>query len=39
MKSVHLQNFPDISAIAEERELVADMDRVREICTAALAVR
>lgn len=38
-QSVHLQNFPDVSAIAEERQLVADMDRVRAICTAALGVR
>lgn len=37
--SVHLANFPDVSAIAQEAQLVADMDRVREICTAALAVR
>lgn len=37
--SVHLAKFPDVSALSDEARLVADMDRVRDICTAALAVR
>ncbi len=37
--SVHLQPFPDLSALPEEAQLVAQMDRVRDICTAALGVR
>ncbi|MCB2082190.1 MAG: class I tRNA ligase family protein, partial [Rickettsiales bacterium] len=37
--SLHLQDFPEVSAIPEEADLMADMDRVRDVCTAALAVR
>jgi isoleucyl-tRNA synthetase len=37
--SVHLQDFPDVSAIAEEKQLIVDMDRVRDVCNAALAIR
>jgi isoleucyl-tRNA synthetase len=37
--SVHLQDFPDVSGIDDAAELVADMDRVRDICNAALALR
>ncbi len=37
--SVHLADFPDLSGIADEAELVADMDRVRDLCNSALAVR
>jgi isoleucyl-tRNA synthetase len=38
-ESVHLQDFPDVAAIAEDVELVADMDRVQDICNVALALR
>lgn len=37
--SVHLQDFPDVSAIADAPELVCDMDRVRDACTTMLAIR
>lgn len=37
--SVHLQDFPDVSFLKEESELVADMDIVREVCSAALSIR
>lgn len=38
-ESVHLQNFPDVTTINSAEELVARMDRVREVCNAALSVR
>ena len=37
--SVHLAEFPDVSMISDEQELVTKMDKVREICSAALAIR
>lgn len=37
--SVHLADFPDVSAIEDERQLMADMDRLRDACNAALAIR
>jgi len=37
--SVHLQDFPDVSKIEALPGLIVDMDRVQEICNAALAVR
>jgi isoleucyl-tRNA synthetase len=37
--SVHLQDFPDVSAIADDGELVADMDWVQDVCNAASAIR
>jgi len=37
--SVHLQDWPDVSSWPEERELVAAMDRVRDVCSAGLALR
>ena len=37
--SVHLQHFPDIESIPDEKELVYEIDKVREICSAALAIR
>lgn len=37
--SVHLQDFPDLSAVSDEKELVADMDMVRDVCSAALFIR
>lgn len=39
MDSVHLQNFPDSRQIPVVTKLVADMDRVRDICSTALAIR
>jgi isoleucyl-tRNA synthetase len=38
-QSVHLGDWPDVSDWPEELELVADMDRVRDVCTAALGLR
>lgn len=37
--SVHLTPFPDVSAIADEYALIADMDRVRDACTAMGSIR
>lgn len=37
--SVHLQNFPDVSFIDENKQLVADMDIIRDICTTILFIR
>jgi isoleucyl-tRNA synthetase len=37
--SVHLQDFPDLSFLADEKSLVADMDMVRAICSTALFIR
>jgi isoleucyl-tRNA synthetase len=37
--SVHLEDFPDVSSIKEDAELVAKMDNVREVCNAALSIR
>lgn len=37
--SVHLQNFPDLSFLPDEKELVADMDLVRSIASVALSIR
>ena len=37
--SVHLADFPDVSAIDPAFELIKDMDRVQDICNAALAIR
>lgn len=37
--SVHLQDFPDVSFLADESKLVADMDLVRSICSVALSLR
>ena len=38
-RSVHLCDWPDASALTRDAELVASMDRVREICSTALALR
>jgi isoleucyl-tRNA synthetase len=38
-KSVHLADWPDAKALPDEPALVEAMDRVREICSAALAIR
>ena len=37
--SVHLQDFPDTSFFDNDKELVADMDLVRAICSVALSIR
>ena len=37
--SVHLQDFPDVSFLPDEKELVADMDLVRSLCSVALSIR
>jgi isoleucyl-tRNA synthetase len=37
--SVHLRDWPDASALPADPQLVADMDRVREVCSAALSLR
>ena len=37
--SVHLQDFPNLDFVSENNDLVAKMDFVREICSAALAIR
>jgi isoleucyl-tRNA synthetase len=38
-RSVHLEDWPDASRLPRDPELVARMDRVREVCSAALALR
>jgi isoleucyl-tRNA synthetase len=38
-ESVHLQDFPDVGGIADDAELVTDMDCVQDICNAAHAIR
>ncbi|MCD6035324.1 MAG: ileS [Rickettsiales bacterium] len=37
--SIHLTDFPNLDTLPNERELVEDMDRVRDACNAALSVR
>ena len=37
--SVHLQDFPDVSFLSAEKQLVSDMDLVRSICSTALSIR
>jgi isoleucyl-tRNA synthetase len=37
--SVHLQNFPDTSFIDQNKQLIKDMDLIREICAAILFIR
>ena len=37
--SVHLADWPDANALAADAALVADMDRVRDVCSTALAMR
>ncbi|MEE3329826.1 MAG: isoleucine--tRNA ligase [Myxococcota bacterium] len=38
-ESVHLCDWPEASALPNDAALVADMDRVRDVCSAALALR
>jgi isoleucyl-tRNA synthetase len=37
--SIHLAAWPDASALPADADLVADMDRVREVCSAAHSIR
>ena len=37
--SVHLTLFPDVSNIADQKVLTTQMDKVREVCSAALSIR
>ncbi len=37
--SVHLTDWPDATALPSDPELVASMDRIREICSVALGLR
>jgi isoleucyl-tRNA synthetase len=38
-ESVHLSDWPDADALPDEPELVAAMDRVRDVCSTALGMR
>ncbi len=38
-KSVHLTDWPDAKTLPQDHELVATMDRVREVCSATLSIR
>ncbi len=38
-RSVHLRDWPDASVLPADAELVAVMDRVRDVCSATLSVR
>jgi isoleucyl-tRNA synthetase len=38
-KSVHLTDWPTASGLPQDLDLVRDMDRVREVCSTALALR
>ena len=38
-RSVHLADWPQVDGLPADAELVASMDRAREVCSAALAVR
>jgi isoleucyl-tRNA synthetase len=38
-KSVHLADWPDTNSLTRDVDLVADMDRVRSVCSTALAMR
>jgi len=37
--SVHLQDFPDVSFLNDEKDLVMQMDLVRSICSTTLSIR
>lgn len=39
MQSIHLTDFPDFNALPGDAALVQDMDKVREVCNAALSLR
>ena len=37
--SIHLQDFPQVSFLNNDQNLIADMDLVRSICSSALSIR
>ncbi len=37
--SVHLCNYPSYENLLEDKDLVSETDKIREICTAALSIR
>lgn len=37
--SVHLQDFPNLSFLSDEKDLAANMDLVRSLCSVALSIR
>lgn len=37
--SVHLQDFPDVSFLSDQKELVENMDLVRVVCSTILSIR
>lgn len=37
--SVHLEDFPDVSALPDDVQLATDMDRVRDACNTILSIR
>lgn len=37
--SVHLQDFPNVAEIADDSDLLFDMDRVRDACTSMASIR
>ena len=39
LNSIHLQNYPDVSNISVDTDLVNEMDLVKEICSVALFLR
>lgn len=39
IKSVHLQDYPNISKIDDNLELINSMDVIRDVCSTALAIR
>jgi isoleucyl-tRNA synthetase len=38
-RSVHLADWPDVADLPSDRDLVGTMDRVRDVCSAALSIR
>lgn len=39
LRSVHLCDYPDNSAIVYDQQLIEDIDKIRDICTAGLNIR
>lgn len=39
IKSVHLQDYPNVSNIEDNLDLISNMDVVRDVCSTALAIR
>jgi len=38
-KSVHLTDYPDMSNISDDKILISQMDKIRDICNSALSIR